>query len=115
MGEPGCGNAQSSTDESIVCEKGTRGSETSKYPEEKKENSISLVVASEEERGQTSGLRTTGVEGRRHLTIADPKFLERDAEEGDRPVGEGEKREQDPEYRGTREILWEAGGTTPQA
>ena len=47
----------------IVSEKGTRGSETSKYPEEEKENSISLVVASEEERGQTGGLRTTGVEG----------------------------------------------------
>ena len=47
MGEPGCGNAQSSMDESIVHERGTRGSETSKYPEEKKENSITLVVASE--------------------------------------------------------------------
>ena len=115
MGEPGCGNAQSSTDESIVCARGTRGSETSKYPEEKKENSISLVVASEEERGQTSGLRTAGVAGRRGPTIADLKFLERDAKEGDSPVGECENREPDPEYRGTREILWEAGGTTPQA
>ena len=46
----------------IVSEEGTRGSETSKYPEEKKENSISLVVASEEGRGQTRGLRTPGVE-----------------------------------------------------
>ena len=46
----------------IVIEEGTRGTETSKYPEEKKENSISLVVASEEERGQTEGLRTLGVE-----------------------------------------------------
>ena len=92
MGEPGCGNAQSSMNESIVHEKGTRGSETSKYPEEKKENSISLVVASEEERGQTGGLRTTGVAGRRHLTIADLKFLERDAEEGDSPVREGDNR-----------------------
>ena len=65
MGEPGCGNAQSSMDESIVHERGTRGSETSKYPEEKKENSITLVVASEEVRGQTVGLRTGGVEGLR--------------------------------------------------
>ena len=48
----------------IVRQEGTRGSETSKYPEEKKENSISLVVASEEERGQTEGLRTLGVAGR---------------------------------------------------
>ena len=62
MGEPGCGNAQSSMNESIVHEKGTRGSETSKYPEEKKENSITLVVASETVRGQTGRLRSSGVE-----------------------------------------------------
>ena len=99
----------------IVLEEGTRGSETSKYPEEKKENSITLVVASEEVRGQTSGLRTTGVAGEREPKIADLKLLERGAGEGDRPVGEGKDREHDPEYRGTREILWEAGGTTPQA
>ena len=115
MGEPGCGNAQSSVDESIVHERGTRGSETSKYPEEKKENSITLVVASEEVRGQTMGLRTHGVEGRQELTIADPKLLERGTEESESLVGESEDRESVPEYRGTREILWEAGGTTPQA
>ena len=74
----------------IVCEKGTRGSETSKYPEEKKENSIPLVVASEEGRGQTASLRTRGVEGERHLTIADLKLLERGTKEGDSPVREGE-------------------------
>ena len=85
-------NARSPTNESIVREEGTRGSETSKYPEEKKENSISLVVASEEGRGQTVGLRTHGVEGKRHLTIADLKLLERSSEEGDRPVREGEDR-----------------------
>ena len=72
-------------------------------------------MASEEVRGQTGGLRTTGVAGRRDLTIADPNRVETRTEEGERPVGEGEDREQDPEYRGTREILWEAGGTTPQA
>ena len=43
--------------------RGTRGTETSKYPEEKKEKSISLVVASEEERGQTDRLRRVGVAG----------------------------------------------------
>ena len=32
---------------------GTRGTETSKYPEEEKETSISLVAASERERAQT--------------------------------------------------------------
>ena len=115
MGEPGRGNARSPMNESIVHEEGTRGSETSKYPEEKKENSISLVVASEEERGQTGGLRTTGVEGLRHLKIADPNPLESGTEESESLVGGSENREQVPEYRGTREILWEAGGTTPQA
>ena len=115
MGEPGRGNARSPMNESIVHEEGTRGSETSKYPEEKKENSISLVVASEEERGQTSGLRTTGVAGRRDPMTGDPKRLESRTEESDSLVGEAEKREPVPEYRGTREILWEAGGTTPQA
>ena len=69
---------------------GTRGSETSKYPEEKKENSISLVVASEEERGQTESLRTLGVEERRDVTIGEPKDLERSVREGDNPVGEVE-------------------------
>ncbi len=39
--------------ESIVHEKGTRGTETSKYPEEEKETSISSVAASERERAQT--------------------------------------------------------------
>ena len=92
MGEPGRGNARSPTNESIVREEGTRGSETSKYPEEKKENSIPLVVASEEGRGQTGGLRTAGVEGLRYPTIADPKRLESRTEESDSLVGEGEDR-----------------------
>ena len=99
----------------IVHEEGTRGSETSKYPEEKKENSIPLVVASEEGRGQTRGLRTPGVAGLQRSKIADPKPLESGTRDGDSPVGEGENRQEVPEYRGTREILWEAGGTTPQA
>ena len=54
MGEPGGSNVPSSVNESIVHEKGTRGTETSKYPEEEKENlSISKVAASEMERAQT--------------------------------------------------------------
>ena len=71
-------------------EEGTRGSETSKYPEEKKENSISLVVASEKGRGQTRGLRTPGVAGRRHTTIVDLNMLESMTRDGDSPVREGE-------------------------
>ena len=71
-------------------EEGTRGSETSKYPEEKKENSIPLVVASEKGRGQTRGLRTPGVAGRRHTTIGDSNRLESLTRDGDSPVGEAE-------------------------
>ena len=41
MGKPGGSNVPSSVNEFIVHEKGTRGTETSKYPEEKKETSIS--------------------------------------------------------------------------
>ena len=95
--------------------RGTRGSETSKYPEEKKENSIPLVVASEEGRGQTEGLRTLGVEGLQKSKIGDPNALGSAAGESESLVGEADNREKVPEYRGTREILWEAGGTTPQA
>ena len=74
----------------IGIEEGTRGTETSKYPEEKKENSIALVVASEEARGQTRGLRTPGVEGRRYMTIVDLNCLERQTRDGDSPVREDE-------------------------
>ncbi len=45
----------------IVLQEGTRGTETSKYPEEKKEKSIPVVAASEEGRGQTEDLRILGV------------------------------------------------------
>ena len=90
MGEPGQGNAWSPMNEYIVHEEGTRGSETSKYPEEKKENSIPLVVASEEGRGQTEGLRTLGVEGQRHETIGDLNRLESLTGDGDSPVREAE-------------------------
>ena len=53
MGRPGGSDVPSPANESIVCEEGTRGTETSKYPEEKKETSISKVAASEMERAQT--------------------------------------------------------------
>ena len=58
---------QSSISESIVHEKGTRGTETSKYPEEKKETSISSVAASESEGAQTIRLRLDGVVGQRDV------------------------------------------------
>ena len=42
--------------------------------------------------------------------------LESPTTEGDSPVDEMVVSflDNDPEYHGTREILWEAGGTTPQ-
>jgi hypothetical protein len=45
MGKPT--SQEVSASESIGCEKRTRGTETSKYPEEKKSTEIPLVVASE--------------------------------------------------------------------
>ena len=41
--------------------RGTRGTETSKYPEEEKSNEIPRVVASESGRGQTAGSDIRGV------------------------------------------------------
>ena len=62
----------------IVIERGTRGTETSKYPEEEKERSIFLVAASERERGQTGSLLsglwtliTYGFDSRRGLESSD--------------------------------------------
>ena len=46
----------------IAIEKVTRGTETSKYPEEEKSNEMPTVAASEEGRGQTGELRLAGVE-----------------------------------------------------
>ena len=64
MGKPGHRNGWSSA------RKGTRGTETSKYPgtetskypEEKKSNEMPTVAASEEGRAQTCKLRLMGVE-----------------------------------------------------
>ena len=64
MGEPGCQEGSHRKMNKIVLQEGTRGTETSKYPEEKKEKSIPVVAASEEGRGQTIRLRTDGVAGR---------------------------------------------------
>ncbi len=47
MGEPAWGYAHASWREYIAPEKATWGTETSKYPEEKKSTEIALVAASE--------------------------------------------------------------------
>ena len=49
MGKPSWGHAQLPPAEHIGREEATRGTETSKYPEEEKSTEISLVVASERE------------------------------------------------------------------
>ena len=63
MGQPGCSSLQSSYDEHIVIVRETRGTETSKYPEEKKDKSILQVAASERGTAQTidssMGFRTS--------------------------------------------------------
>ena len=53
MGQPGGGNTPSSRTEYIGTWRRTRGTETSHYPQEEKETSISLVVVSERETAQT--------------------------------------------------------------
>ena len=55
------GNAAVSIYEYIVYVRGTRGTETSKYPEEKKVKTISQVVASEREAAQTMCRNIHGV------------------------------------------------------
>ena len=54
MGQPTYSNVYVSVNESIVYEKVTQGTETSKYLKEEKSNEILRVVASESGRGQTS-------------------------------------------------------------
>ena len=49
VGQPVLSNVETSAAEYIGCLKTTRGTETSKYPEEEKAIAISLVVASEKE------------------------------------------------------------------
>ena len=67
MGKPDKENPYHRMMNKIVIQEGTPGTETSKYREEKKENSIPSVVASEEGEGQTFCLRTKGVAGCQRL------------------------------------------------
>ena len=63
MGQPTESNCSVPLSEHIGQEEGTRGTETSKYPQEKKERSIPSVAASERGRAQTNYLRMVGVVG----------------------------------------------------
>ena len=62
MGKPTWSNVQVSVTESRGSRRYTRGTETSKYPEEEKEKSITLVAASEMGRAQTDKVYFIGVE-----------------------------------------------------
>ena len=87
MGQPGWSNVQSFLRESITQVKETRGTETSKYPEEEKETSIPKVAASEMGRAQTEDLSSglwTPIRRRIHSGSA----LESAAAEGNSPVRE---------------------------
>ena len=95
--------------------RGTRGTETSKYPEEEKSNEILRVVASESGRGQTDCSNVVGV----RTGMCSTEFR-RTAWEG-RPEDvrvmypKNEVRYRYPEYLRTRGIRREDGGTTLQA
>ena len=80
MGKPGSRHGLSSE------RKGTRGTETSKYPEEEKSNEMPTVAASEEGRAQTMELRLHGVEDLQQERKVYQKGLERPAREGESPV-----------------------------
>ena len=57
MGKPGSRHGLSPASECIGCVEGTRGSETSQYPQEEKTTVIPGVVASETGSGQTVGVK----------------------------------------------------------
>ena len=87
MGQPGWSNVQSFLHEYIVQIKETRGTETSKYPEEEKEPSIPKVAASEMGRAQTEDL-SSGLRTPTRRTIYSGSALESAAAEGKSPVRE---------------------------
>ncbi len=60
MGKPTVRNGAGSYAEYIGIRRQTRGTETSKYPEEEKANAISQVAASETESAQTKRLASWG-------------------------------------------------------
>ena len=75
--------------ESIGCEEGTQGTETSKYLEEKKETSIPLVAASEAGRAQTEFYGTRGCRtGTKHLEHLVEAYWKGATREGESPVSE---------------------------
>ena len=97
----------------IAVRKATRGTETSKYPEEKEETSIPKVAASEMGGAQTMG--DHGVAGHRETeaSIAEAAWKGR-AERVKPPYAKWTNQKVVPEYHRARETRWETGGPTPQ-
>ena len=107
MGEPGGGHAPPPAAESIGCEEATRGTETSKYPEEEKSTEIALVAASERarcpnrrDRHSLEALARRCCGGRRpgspgpgcgDKSGAQPNGMGRPAAQGESPVGEARR------------------------
>ena len=92
MGQPAWSRVHASSVEQNRRMKTTRGTETSYYPEEEKENSIPIVAASEVGRAQTSGFGHWGCRTSINLIEANRIGLERPAREGNSPVGESRDR-----------------------
>jgi hypothetical protein len=95
----------------------TRGTETSQYPQEEKITMIAPVVASERARAQTAGVKAPrGVVGPSPVWTQDDSGTRWKArpQRVTAPYAKSSGRHQTaPEYRGTREILWESAGTIP--
>ena len=81
--------------EFIVHAEGTRGTETSKYPEEEKERSIPKVAASEIGRAQTEGEILRGYGSAKRKTEASRKVLGKPAIGGESPVCESRRKQAD--------------------
>ena len=92
---------------------GTRGTETSKYPEEEKETSIPSVAASESGRAQTVMRASRGSDCGRDLQRTGERHWNSRPERVRAPYPKSEAARQDPEYHETRETLWEGAETTP--
>ena len=116
MGEPGRGNARSSMDESIVHERGTRGSETSKYPQEEKINNDSLSSGERTGKRPNRGACSPGLwVSIRHCKTLIEEIWKGQPERVRAPYMKASSSQLKPEYRRARGIRREAGWTTIQA
>ena len=93
-----------------MCMKGTRGTETSNYPDEEKETSIPGVAASEMERGQTVVRARPGSDRIFDSKSLEEWFRERQPKRVKVPYAKVRVTWRYPEYHETRETLWERAG-----